>query len=164
MTASPVTQTNCWSTIGAVLVSIAIGTGAWAAHGLEKTIAPQYEGITKVVTGQTIPAVTKYVGDFKTAADYQMCQGLGLVFLGLLMSLKPSRILRAAAVCLFVGTLLFSGSLYVLVLTGITKLGAITPIGGVLLIVGWLLTAIGVCPCCGTGSTCGTGAADKSPG
>lgn len=153
ITSSP-SQTNSWSTIGAVLVCIAIGMGAWAAHGLEKAIASKYEGDWKLVAGQSVPAVTKYVGDFKTAADYQMGQGLGLVLLGLLIARKPSRALRAAGVCLLLGTLVFSGSLYVLVLTGITKLGAITPIGGLLLMVGWILIAVGACPCCGCGSTC----------
>ena len=159
MTTSSPSLTNSWSTIGAVLVCIAIGMGAWAAHGLEKAIASKYAGITKEVAGQTVPAVTKYVGDFKTAADYQMSQGLGLVLLGLLISLRPSRVLRAAGVCLLLGTLLFSGSLYVLVLTGITKLGAITPIGGLLLMIGWVLIAVGVCPCCGCGTTCNSGEA-----
>ena len=156
MTTATQPQDSRWITIGAVLVCLAIGLGAWAAHGLEKTIAPQYEGMTKVFAGQTIPAVTKYVGDFKTAADYQLSQGLGLILLGLLMTRKPSRALRAAGVCLFLGTLLFSGSLYMLVLTGITKLGAITPIGGVLLMVGWALIAYGACPCRCCGKECGT--------
>lgn len=156
MTISSPSLTNSWTTIGAVLVCIAIGMGAWAAHGLEKAIASKYEGDWKLVAGQSVPAVTKYVGDFKTAADYQMSQGLGLVLLGLLIARNPSRTLRAAGVCLLLGTLLFSGSLYVLVLTGITKLGAITPIGGLLLMIGWVLIAVGVCPCCGCGSTCET--------
>lgn len=159
MTTSTPSHTNSWSTIGAVLVCIAIGMGAWAAHGLEKAIAPKYAGDWKQVAGQSVPAVTKYVGDFKTAADYQMSQGLGLVLLGLLISLRPSRALRAAGVCLLLGTLLFSGSLYVLVLTGITKLGAVTPIGGLLLMIGWVLIAVGACPCCGCGTTCNSGEA-----
>ena len=133
--------------IGAALVCLAIGLGAWAAHGLEKTIAVQYEGKTKLVAGQTIPAVTKYVGDFKTAADYQLGQGLGLILIGILCRQNPSRVLRSAGVCLCLGTALFSGSLYVLVLTGITKLGAVTPFGGLLLMVGWALVAYGACPC-----------------
>ena len=132
--------------IGAAIVCLAIGLGAWAAHGLEKTIASQYEGQTKLVAGQTIPAVTKYVGDFQTAADYQLGQGLGLILIGILCNQKPSRVLRVAGVCLCLGTALFSGSLYVLVLTGITKLGAVTPFGGLLLMVGWALVAYGTCP------------------
>ncbi len=133
--------------IGAALVCLAIGLGAWAAHGLDQTITPLYQGKTKVVAGQTIPAVTKYVGDFKTAADYQLGQGLGLMLIGILCHQKPNRVLRAAGVCLLVGTLLFSGSLYVLVLTGVTQLGAVTPLGGLLLLVGWALVAYGACSC-----------------
>ena len=159
MTASNTTQANCWSKIGAILVCIAIGMGAWAAHGLEKTIASKYEGKTKEVAGQTVPAVTKYVGDFKTAAEYQMSQGLGLVLLGFLVAKKPSGTLRAAGVCLLLGTLLFSGSLYVLVLMGITILGAITPIGGLLLMIGWVLIACGACHSCRSEGECGAGGA-----
>ena len=129
------------------MVCLAIGLGAWAAHGLEKTIAPTYEGQFKIVAGQTLPAVAKYVDDFKTAAEYQLTQGLGLILLGILCRQKPSRVLRAAGWCLFWGTLIFSGSLYALVLTGVTKLGAITPIGGLLLMIGWGLFAYGTCPC-----------------
>lgn len=147
MTIDNTAQNSRWISIGAALVSVAIGLGAWAAHGLEKFIASQYAGQTKLVAGQTIPAVTKYVGDFKTAADYQLSQGLGLILLGILITRRPSRALRVAGVCILVGTLLFSGSLYVLVLTGITKFGAITPIGGLLLIMGWVLIAYGACPC-----------------
>lgn len=138
-----VTSETRFISIGAALVCLAIGLGAWAAHGLDKTIAAQYEGKSKVVAGQSLPAVTKYVGDFKTAADYQLGQGLGLVLIGLLYRQQPSRVLRAAGVCLLVGTVLFSGSLYVLVLTGVTKWGAVTPIGGLLLMGGWALVAYG---------------------
>ncbi len=142
-----VTSETRFISIGAALVCLALGLGAWAAHGLEKTIAAQYDGKTKDVAGQTIPAVTKYVGDFKTAADYQLGQGLGLILIGILCRQNPSRVLRVAEVCLLLGTVLFSGSLYVLVLTGVTKWGAVTPIGGLLLMVGWGLVAYGACAC-----------------
>ncbi len=133
--------------IGAALVCVAIGLGAWAAHGLEQTIGPQYEGRSKLVAGQSVPAVTKYVGDFQTAAEYQLSQGLGLILIGILSRQNPRRVLRVAGVCICLGTLLFSGSLYCLVLSGVTKFGAVTPIGGLLLLIGWALVAYGTCPC-----------------
>ena len=138
---------SLWITVGAAMVCLAIGLGAWAAHGLEGFITPMYEGQSKSVAGQTIPAVAKYVGDFKTAAEYQLSQGLGLILVGILCRTNPGRALRAAGVCLCLGTLLFSGSLYLLVLTGITKFGALTPIGGLLLMIGWALVAFNTCPC-----------------
>ncbi|RLS55734.1 MAG: DUF423 domain-containing protein [Planctomycetota bacterium] len=134
---------NHWARVGAALVGVAIVMGAWAAHGLDRAITPLYEGITKTVAGQTVPGVTKYIGDFKTAAEYQLGQGLGLMLIGLLLAHRPQQTLRMGAWCILMGTLIFSGSLYGLVLTGITRLGAITPIGGVLLIVGWALVASG---------------------
>ena len=133
--------------IGAALVCLAIGLGAWAAHGLERVIAEQYAGKTKDVAGQTIPAVAKYLGDFETAAHYQLAQGLGLILIGILCQQNASRVLRAAGVCVLLGTLLFSGSLYILVLSGVTKWGAVTPFGGLLLMVGWALVAYAACPC-----------------
>ena len=144
-----ITPDSRFISLGAVLVCLAIGLGAWAAHGLEKTIASRYEEEAKLVAVLNfhIPTVTKYVGNFKTAADYQLGQGLGLILIGLLYRQNPSRVLRVAGVCLCVGTALFSGSLYVLVLTGVTKWGAVTPIGGLLLMVGWALVAYGACPC-----------------
>lgn len=132
---------NHWIAIGAITVCLSIALGAWAAHGLEKSIADLYENETRVVRGETIPAVAKYVGDFQTGADYQFGQGLGLVLTGLLLRQSPSRTLKAAALCLFLGMLLFSGSLYALVLLKIPVLGAVTPLGGVLMMVGWGLLA-----------------------
>lgn len=134
---------NHWISIGAITVCIAIAMGAWAAHGLEKSIASKYANETKTVRGQTIPAVSKYIGDFQTGADYQLGQGLGLVLTGMLLRQHPSRLFKSAAMCLFLGMLLFSGSLYALVLLKVPVLGAITPIGGVLMMIGWALLAVG---------------------
>lgn len=132
---------NHWIAIGAITVCLSIALGAWAAHGLEKSIADLYENETRVIHGERISAVAKYVRDFQTGADYQFGQGIGLILVGLLLRQSPSRSLRAAALCLLLGTLLFSGSLYALVLFKVPVLGAVTPIGGVLMMVGWGLLA-----------------------
>lgn len=134
---------NHWIAIGAITVCLSIALGAWAAHGLEKSIAGLYANETRTVRGETIPAVAKYVGDFQTGADYQFGQGIGLILVGLLLRQSPSRCLKSAALCLFLGTLLFSGSLYALVLLKVPVLGAVTPFGGVLMMVGWGLFAWG---------------------
>ena len=62
------------------------------------------------------------------------------------MAHRPRKMLRVAAWCFLLGIVFFSGSLYLLVLTGITKFGAITPIGGLLLIGGWIALVEGACP------------------
>jgi uncharacterized membrane protein YgdD (TMEM256/DUF423 family) len=78
---------------------------------------------------------------------YQMYHALALLGVGLLLarlSIDGSIWLNAAGWLFVVGTILFSGSLYLLALTGTTWLGAITPLGGVALLVGWLALAVGV--------------------
>lgn len=132
-----------WVATGAVSAAIAVICGAFAAHGLDGVLAKKYAGQTKVVTGEEIPASRKYLNDFRTAAEYQMSHALGLIAVGLLSLIAArSGALTVAGWSMLLGTVLFSGSLYALVLTGITKLGMITPIGGVLFIVGWVALAV----------------------
>jgi uncharacterized membrane protein YgdD (TMEM256/DUF423 family) len=133
-----------WIATGALSAAIAVVCGAFAAHGLDGLLATKYAGQTKVVTGEEIPASRKYLNDFRTAAEYQMYHALGLIAVGLLsLSAARSGALNAAGWSMLLGTILFSGSLYALVLSGITKLGMITPLGGVLFIVGWVSLAVG---------------------
>jgi uncharacterized membrane protein YgdD (TMEM256/DUF423 family) len=85
----------------------------------------------------------KRLQDFHTAATYQVYHALGLIVVGLLLRSGPSTALQVAAWCFLAGILLFSGSLYALVLSGKTWWGAVTPLGGVEVIVGWAALAIG---------------------
>lgn len=135
-----------WAVIGATLAGLAVVTGAFGAHGLPEHLQSLYGTEIKDVFGE-IPAWKKYLGDFKTAAEYQMYHALGLIALGLLSRARCSKSVSVAGWSLLLGTLLFSGSLYTLVLTKQTWLGMITPIGGVLFIVGWVAFALAVCPC-----------------
>jgi uncharacterized membrane protein YgdD (TMEM256/DUF423 family) len=133
-----------WIALGASLAGLAVVCGAFAAHGLETQLAKQYAGQTRSVAGETVPAARKYIADFKTAAEYQMYHALGMLAVGLLMQRRPAGSLNAAGWCFLLGIILFSGSLYALVLSGITKLGMITPIGGLLFIAGWGAVAVGM--------------------
>lgn len=130
-----------WSAIGALLAGLAVVTGAFAAHGLDGMLQRKYEGQTRCVLGRDIPAAEKYLGDFKTAAHYQMVHALALLFVGLLAASKPSTSLQIAGWSFLVGIIVFSGSLYLLVVAGPRWLGvpwgAVTPIGGVAFLVGW---------------------------
>ena len=81
---------------------------------------------------------------FQTAARFQMYHALALVLTGLLVDRWPSRLLVAAGWLFTAGVVLFSGSLYLLTLTGIRGIGAITPLGGVVFILSWLLLAAAV--------------------
>jgi uncharacterized membrane protein YgdD (TMEM256/DUF423 family) len=130
----PPTTTTCMIrhciVFGAVLGGVAVAAGAFGAHGLAATLA---------ATGQT--------ANWDTAFRYGLVHALALVATGLVAGLPTAilgrRWLAAAAWCFAVGTLVFSGCLAALALTGVRVLGAIVPIGGTLLIVGWGLLALG---------------------
>lgn len=113
---------------GALLAMLAVGMGAFAAHGLKSILEPS--------AIQTI----------KTAVLYQFIHSLSIL---LIISLAVTRhfrhlvsILIKSAGAMLIGTVLFSGSLYCIALTQIKWFGPITPIGGVAFIVGWLLLLI----------------------
>ena len=125
-----------WIQIGAISGLLAVTLGALAAHGLEEPLK-KYAGITKKVVGEEVPGPLKYLGDFKTAAEYQMYHSLALIAVGLLSLKAPGKALNVAGWSFLVGILLFSGSLYFLVLSGVLFLGAITPLGGIAFLVGW---------------------------
>lgn len=137
-----------WITIGAVLGGLGVTLGAMAAHGLDKNVlVPNFGDMKpKVVAGEELPARAKYLRDFKTAAEYQMYHALAIIAVGLLAERRYNRALAVAGTSFLLGVLLFSGSLYLLVVTGRTNLGAITPFGGVAFIVGWVALAIGAAP------------------
>lgn len=128
---------NLWLLCGAVLAGLAVGAGAFAAHFLDSHFAKQYAGQTRVVAGQEVPRAEKALHDFKTGAEYQMYHSLALLAVGLLMERRSSRMLTLAGWTFLGGIILFSGSLYLLTLTGVTKWGMVTPIGGVLFLIGW---------------------------
>lgn len=130
-------ESNYWLRVGAVMGLLAVVFGAFAAHGLEKPLLEMYGGKTKEVLGTEIPAAHKYIADFKTAAEYQMYHALAILVVALLPASFSRRTVNIAGWSFLLGILLFSGSLYVLVLTGQTKLGMITPLGGVFFLIGW---------------------------
>lgn len=115
-----------WLTLGAIYGLLSVGLGAFGAHGLRGRVAEQM-----LVT-------------WGTGADYLGMHALALLACGLIaLHIPGSRLIDAAAWCFAIGSILFSGSLFALVLTGVGGLGAITPFGGTLLIAGWALLALG---------------------
>lgn len=100
--------------VGAVLALLAVAFGAFGAHALRDIVTPER------------------LQTFETGVRYQMYHALAL----LVMSVLPLKNYRAAWFIL-IGTIIFSGSLYILVLSNIGIFGALTPIGGVLQLVGW---------------------------
>jgi uncharacterized membrane protein YgdD (TMEM256/DUF423 family) len=104
---------------GALSAFIAVAAGAFGAHALRARLAPD------LLTA------------FETGARYQMYHALALFAVAWAVNHWPGVPVRAAGWLFIGGTLLFSGSLYLLALTGTRWLGAVTPLGGLLLLAGW---------------------------
>ena len=121
---SKLNTVNLIIAFGAFNAFIAVAAGAFAAHGLKEILSAEY------------------LNTFKTAADYQMMHAIGLILIGLLDKQNTSRYSVAAAAFMFVGIILFSGSLYLLTLTGTKWLGIITPFGGLCFLIAWLTLGI----------------------
>ncbi len=112
---------------GAVHGFLAVSLGAFGAHALENVLDEYSQGI------------------WDTAVQYQMFHAAALVLVGILMSAKlfgEMKQLKTALICLNLGIVFFSGTLYTLALTGIGILGAITPIGGVLFLISWVMVIV----------------------
>ncbi len=112
---------------GAINALLSVAFGAFGAHLLEGRVAD------------------KYLDTWQTAVQYQMFHSIGLIVVAILMSssfLGSLGSLSWAGYLMLAGIVIFSGSLYVLSLTGIGILGAITPIGGVAFIAAWIMVII----------------------
>jgi uncharacterized membrane protein YgdD (TMEM256/DUF423 family) len=104
---------------GALLAGLGVAFGAFGAHALKASLPPQA------------------LGWWQTGVQYQMWHALGLLLIGAL----PQARLGLPVALLGAGTILFSGSLYLMALTGARWLGAVTPLGGAAMIAGWALLA-----------------------
>ena len=104
-----------------------VALGAFAAHGLRGKLS---ENMLSV---------------FQTGVSYQLWHTMALIGVAVLLLRSPdSTLLKATGVLFALGIVLFSGSLYLLTLSGIGKLGMITPLGGVLWLVAWLCLNLAV--------------------
>jgi uncharacterized membrane protein YgdD (TMEM256/DUF423 family) len=109
-----------------ILLALAVAVGAFGAHGLKAHLS---EAMLQT---------------WKTGVEYHFYHALGLLLIGVLSVSMPTNLLNWSALFLFVGIVLFSGSLYFLAITGIKWLGAITPLGGLCFIAGWVLLFVAV--------------------
>lgn len=108
--------------LGAVNAFLAVTLGAFGAHGLKNQLSDDMLAI------------------YQTAVQYHMFHALGLILIGVIsVEAAQAAYLKGAGWLLFVGIILFSGSLYCLSLTGVRILGAITPFGGLCFLLGWLM-------------------------
>jgi len=119
-------MTRFFLACGTVLAGLAVAAGAFGAHGLEGRVSPDR------------------LETFHTAVTYQMYHALALLVVGWAATQGWGGAVDWAGYCFLAGTLVFSGSLYVLVLTDTGWLGAITPLGGAAFLAGWGLLTWGV--------------------
>jgi len=109
--------------LGSVSAFIAVALGAFAAHGLKSRLD------------------AAMLATFETGVRYQMYHALALLAVAWACTRWPGTAVNASGWLFVAGTVLFSGSLYALSLTGIRWLGAITPVGGIAFLAGWLCLA-----------------------
>jgi uncharacterized membrane protein YgdD (TMEM256/DUF423 family) len=110
-----------WTRCGASMMFLAVALGAFGAHALKEVLTDDLKAI------------------YETGVRYHVYHALALFVVAWLSRDNPSKAVRAAGWCFFIGIYFFSGSLYALCLTGIRKFGAVTPIGGLLFLAGWAL-------------------------
>jgi uncharacterized membrane protein YgdD (TMEM256/DUF423 family) len=117
-------QDRLFAILGAVSAFLAVAAGAFGAHGLRARLSPDLLAV------------------FETGARYQMYHALALFVVAWAAGRWPGPWPARAGWLFLAGTVLFSGSLYALALSGVRWLGAITPLGGVAFLAGWLCLAL----------------------
>ncbi|MBI3555903.1 MAG: DUF423 domain-containing protein [Deltaproteobacteria bacterium] len=113
-----------WIVFGALSGFLSVAFGAFGAHGLSTRLDARMLEV------------------FRTGAQYQMYHALALIGLGLWAVQNPGASSTVPGWCFAAGSLIFSGSLYALAISGVKWLGVITPIGGLLFMIGWLAFAV----------------------
>ena len=115
-----------WIRWGSLFMFLGVALGAFGAHGLKESLSAEGKQV------------------YQTAVLYHLIHGLALLAVGWLATLKPMEpMIQRAGWAFVIGVVLFSGSLYLLSVTGIKKLGIITPLGGFAFLLGWLCLALG---------------------
>jgi len=115
-----------FATLGAVSALLAVAAGAFGAHALRSRLSADL------------------LAAFETGARYQMYHALALLLVAWAATRWPGPPVRAAGWLFVAGTVIFSGSLYLLALTGARGFGAVTPVGGLAFLAGWLALTVGI--------------------
>jgi uncharacterized membrane protein YgdD (TMEM256/DUF423 family) len=109
---------------GAISAFIGVAAGAFGAHGLEGRISSDLLAV------------------YETGVRYELVHAMALLFVGLAAERWPGAGWGRAGGMFLAGTVVFSGSLYLLALTGVRALGAVTPLGGLCFLIGWVFAAV----------------------
>jgi len=118
-------MTLFWIRCASAIMFLAVALGAFGAHGLKNVLSDPMKAV------------------FETAVRYQMIHGLALFVVAWLSSRANAPSVNVAGWFFVVGVLLFSGSLYILSLTGVKYWGAVTPVGGLAFLAGWICLIVG---------------------
>ncbi len=111
--------------LGSINAALAVIFGAFGAHALKARISPEMLNV------------------YHTGSQYHFYHALGMLLVGVLATqLQNQGALRLSGFLMLAGIVLFSGSLYLLAITGVTWLGAVTPLGGVAFIAAWIVLAL----------------------
>lgn len=110
---------------GSTLALLAVMLGAFGAHALEAVLT-----------------ANDRVATYDTAVQYHMFHALAILICGVIYSQRPHRLIKTSSWLFTAGTAIFSGSLYVLSISGLTFLGAITPLGGLCFMAGWVVLIV----------------------
>lgn len=110
--------------LGAVAGFVGVALGAFGAHALRARLSADH------------------LAAFETGVRYHLLHAIALVLVGVLIGRRPARLTTAAGWCFALGIVLFSGSLYVLSITGTTAVGIVTPLGGLCFLAGWACLAL----------------------
>ncbi len=110
---------------GAISACLAVGFGAFGAHGLKGKLSDAH------------------MVAYQTGVLYHLIHALALFAVAWAFTQWPGRLTSTAGWLFIAGTLLFSGSLYTLAISGVSRLGMITPLGGLLMMAGWVCLALG---------------------
>ena len=113
--------------LGSSIAGLAVAIGAFGAHALK-----------------SILETTNRLETFETGVKYQFYHALALIILGLIMHKFDHKMFAWSGYAFIIGIILFSGSLYILSLSGVNKWGAVTPLGGVAFLIGWITLIIGI--------------------
>jgi len=113
-----------WAKLGSIFMFLAVALGAFGAHALKNKLS------------------TEMLAIFETGVRYQVYHSLALLFVSWIAQTYPQTRVAPAGWAFTLGIVIFSGSLYVLTLSGVRAWGAVTPIGGLAFLIGWIVLAL----------------------
>ena len=137
--------THSWVKAGALMTLLGFVLMAFGAQGIGHQLERRYRDMVSNEIGQTVVEAEIMMSRFERANLCQLIHGLAMMATGILLSLRPRRMLLIALWSFLLGTVLYSGCLFANVATGNDLSAQLSPVGGVVLLMGWLALVEGGC-------------------